>query len=66
MAEQRLIDADVGAALQQVGGKAMPQCMHGDALAETRCGACRAAGGATSPTMALVAIVDACVGSPIK
>ena len=45
VAEQRLDDADVSAALQQMGGEAMRQCMHGDALAETRRGACRAAGG---------------------
>jgi hypothetical protein len=45
VAEQRLDDANVGAALQQVGGKAVPQSMYGDALAEARCGTCRAAGG---------------------
>ena len=45
MAEQRLDDADVGAALQQVGGEAVAQRVNGDALAETRRGTCRAAGG---------------------
>ena len=44
MAKQRLDDADVGSTLQQVSGKAMPKCMHGDALAETRRGARGAAG----------------------
>ncbi len=45
VAEQRLDDAEVGTALQQVGGEAMPQCMHRDALAEAGRGACRTAGG---------------------
>ena len=45
MAEQRLDDADIGATLQQVGGEAVAQCVNGDALAETRRGTCRAAGG---------------------
>jgi len=36
VAEQRLDDADIGAALQQVGGEAMTQRVHGDTLAQPR------------------------------
>src|SRR4051812_13110698 len=32
MPEQHLDDADVGLALQEVGGEAVPQGVHGDAL----------------------------------
>ena len=45
MAEQHLDDADIRTILQQMGGEAVAQCVNGDALAETRRGTRRAAGG---------------------
>ena len=45
VAEQHLDDADIGAALQQMGGEAVPQRMHRHALGQAGRGAGRAAGG---------------------
>ena len=44
MAQQHLNDADVGAALQQMRGEAVPQRMHRDPLGQARRSASRAAG----------------------
>ncbi len=40
MAEQRLDEADVGAAFQEVRGETVPQGVDGDALSKVRGGTC--------------------------
>jgi hypothetical protein len=46
--EQDLNDADVDAALEEVGGETMPQNMHADQLVELRRGRRRTAGGCST------------------